>query len=77
MGAREFSKLVYRAREVYEENKEELTREKTDEEFMATYEKFETFDKLEEEFMEMEEYVTATLASYVDEHIEDFGKIVE
>ena len=77
MGAREFSKLVYSARKVYEENKAELTREKTDEEFMATYEKFEAFDKLEEEFMEMEEYVTATLASYVDEHIEDFGEVVE
>ena len=48
MGAKEFSKLVYDARAVYMDNKEELTREKTDEEFMATYEKFETFDKLEE-----------------------------
>lgn len=77
MGAREFSKLVYSARKVYEENKEELTREKTDEEFMATYERFEAFDKLEEEFMEMEEYVTATLASYVDEHIGEFGEVVD
>ena len=77
MGVKEFSKLVYSAREVYVENKEELTREKTDEEFMATYEKFEAFDKLEEEFMEMEEYVTAKLAEYVDEHIDDFGEVVE
>lgn len=75
MGAREFSKLVYSARKIYDEHKAELMREKSDEEFMATYEKFEAFDKLEEEFMEMEEMVTATLASYVDEHIEEFGKV--
>lgn len=77
MGAKEFSKLVYSARKIYDANKKELTREKTDEEFMATYEQFEEFDDLEEEFMEMEEFVTATLAAYVDEHIEDFGEIVE
>jgi hypothetical protein len=31
---------------------------------------------LEEEFMEMEEYVTAKLGEYVDEHLEFFAEIV-
>ncbi len=75
-GAKEFSKLVYSGRKIYDAHKEELTREKSDEEFMATYERFEEFDKLEEEFMEMEELVTARLAAYVDEHIGEFGEVV-
>lgn len=74
-GAKQFSKLVYAARKIYDENKVELTREKSDEEFMASYEKYEDFDELEEEYMEMEEQVTSLLAVYVDEHIEDFCEI--
>jgi hypothetical protein len=31
---------------------------------------------LEEKFMEMEEYVTAKLAEYVDEHLELFAEVV-
>ena len=30
----------------------------------------------EEEFMEMEEYVTAKLAEYVDEHLDYFAEII-
>ena len=47
-----------------------------DDEFMAMYEQYEVFDDLEEEFMEMEEFVTAKLAEYVDEHLEYFAEIV-
>jgi len=39
------------------------------------YEQYEAFDDLEEEFMDMEEYITAKLAEYVDEHLEYFGEI--
>lgn len=74
-GAREFSKLIYKAREIYVEHKAELTRERTDEEFMALYEQYEEFDSLEELFMEQEERITGILAAYVDEHIEDFCMI--
>ena len=41
------------------------------------YKKYREFDDLEEEFMEMEEFVTAKLAEYVDEHLEYFAEIVE
>ena len=46
-----------------------------DDEFMAMYEQYEAFDELEEEFMETEEFITAKLAEYVDEHIELFGEV--
>lgn len=75
-GAEEFSKLIYRARKIYDENREDLERERTDEEFMAMYEQYEAFDELEEEFMESEEMVTAQIAEYVDEHLELFAEIV-
>ena len=35
------------------------------------------FDELEEQFMEMEEEVTAIVANYVDEHLGFFAQVVE
>lgn len=67
-GAERFSKLVYAAKKIYDAHREDLERERTDEEFMAMYEQYEAFDELEEEFGEMEEEVTETLARYVDGH---------
>jgi len=75
-GLKEFSKLIYSAKKIYDENKADLEKERDDDEFMAMYEQYEAFDEQEEEFMEMEEYVTAKLAEYVDEHIEQFATIV-
>ncbi len=75
-GAGDFSKLVYKAKEIYDKHKEDLTRERTDEEFMAMYEQYEAFDDLEEAFLDMEESVTETLARYVDEHLSEFAEIV-
>lgn len=75
-GAKEFSKLIYAAKEIYDAHKEDLQKECTDEEFMAMYEQYEQFDDLEEAFLDMEEQVTATVASYVDDHLEDFAEIV-
>ncbi len=48
-----------------------------DEEFMAMYEQYEVFDELEEQFMDMEELVTAQIDEYVDNNIEQFAEIVE
>ena len=52
-----------------------MQKERTDEEFMAMYEQYEAFDDLEEQFMDMEEMITATIAEYVDEHIDDFASV--
>ena len=71
-GAREFSKLIYDGRALYEKYGEELTRDCTDDEFMALYEQYEQFDELDDQFIEMEEDVTSTVAHYIDDHIADF-----
>lgn len=75
-GAKDFSKLVYKAKEIYDANRAELERERTEEEFMAMYEQFEAFDDIEETYFEMEELVTLQVAEYVDEHLELFAKIL-
>lgn len=75
-GAEKFSKLVYAAKKIYDANRDDLERERSDEEFMAMYEPYEAFDELEEEFGEMEEEVTGTLARYVDGHLELFATVV-
>ena len=75
-GLKEFSKLIYAAKKIYDENKQDLEKERDDDEFMAMYEQYEAFDDLEEQFMDMEEYVTAKLAEYVDEHLEYFAEVI-
>lgn len=76
-GAKEFSKLVYAAKKIYDAHRADLEAERDDDAFMAMYEQYEAFDDLEEEFMDMEEQVTASLAQYVDEHLEDFAEVVK
>lgn len=75
-GVGDLNKLVYAARKIYDAHREDLERERTDDEFMAMYEEYESFDELEEEFLEKEEEYTALVAGYVDEHLELFAKIV-
>lgn len=75
-GLKDFSKLIYSAKSIYDEHKEDLEKERTDEEFMAMYEKYEAFDALEEKFLVEEELYTMLIASYVDEHIEEFAEII-
>lgn len=74
-GAHDFSKLIYKAKKIYDANREDLEKERTEEEFMAMYENYEVFDDLEEEFFEMEEELTTLIASYVDEHLDLFAEI--
>ena len=75
-GLDDFSKLIYKAKKIYDAHRDDLVKERDDEEFMAMYEQYEGFDDLEEEYFEMEEGVTEAVARYVDEHIELFAKIV-
>ncbi|VBB45765.1 conserved hypothetical protein [uncultured Paludibacter sp.] len=76
MGAAEMAKIIYKAKEIYDANREELERETTEEEFTAMYVDFEVFDELEERYFEIEEEQTAIIASYVDDNIKEFGEIV-
>lgn len=76
-GVKDFSKLIYTAKKIYDENREDLEKERDDDEFMAMYEQYEAFDDLEEAFMDMEEQVTAHIAEYVDEHLDYFAEVVK
>lgn len=74
MGLGDFTRILYKAKKIYEANKAELTRERTDDEFMAMYEQFSDFDDLEDWYIENEEEITSTIAYYVDEHLDQFLK---
>lgn len=75
-GAETFSKLIYKAKKIYDAHKEDLEKERNEDDFMAMYEQYEEFDDLEEEFLDSEEQVTAIIAEYIDDHLEEFAKIV-
>ena len=77
IGAKGFSKILYKAKDIYEKHRAELERETTEEEFMAMYEQFEQFDELEEKFFYIEEEETLIVAQYVDDNIEDFAEIIK
>ena len=72
-GLDNFAKLIYKEKKIYDAHRVDLEKERTEEEFMAMYEQYEAFDDLEEEYFEMEEEVTETIARYVDEHLELFA----
>lgn len=74
-GAKDFSKLIYEAKKIYDAHRADLEKERTEEEFMAMYEQYEAFDDLEELYMEEEEQITAQIATYVDEHLDSFAQV--
>ena len=76
-GAKDLSKLIYKAKKIFDLNREQLERETTEEEFYALYVEFEEFDDLEEKYFEIEEQETAAIASYIDNHIEEFATIIK
>ena len=76
-GLHDFSKLLYKAKKVYDEQKADLTKERSDEDFMALFEQYPEFDDLDDEFVEEEENITSAVAYYVDEHMTDFIEIVK
>ena len=76
-GLPELTKLVYAARKIYDAHREDLERERSDDEFMAMYEQYEAFDDLEDKFLECEEDYTARIAAYVDNHLDLFAQVVE
>lgn len=76
-GLHDFSKLLYKAKKVYDEHKADLTKERSDEDFMALFEQYPELDDLDDEFVEEEENITSAVAYYVDEHMTDFIEIVK
>lgn len=74
-GAKDFSKLIYEAKKIYDAHRADLEKDCTEEEFMAMYEQYEAFDDLEEKYMEDEEQITAQIAAYVDDHLDSFAVV--
>ena len=75
-GMRELSKMLYEVHTLWLQNREEIERECTDEEFMALFERFPQFDDYDDMLVENEEKYTSQVAHYIDEHIEKFATIV-
>lgn len=75
-GLKDFSKYLYRARELYEAHRTDIEADLTDEEFMALYERFPEFDDLDDEFIVNEEETTSLVAHYLDDHLLDFVEII-
>lgn len=71
-GLDDLSKMLKKAGRLFREREEVLTRECTDEEFMALFEQNPEFDELDDAFVEAEEEIVAGIAEYVDEHLDEF-----
>ncbi|MCQ2112861.1 MAG: DMP19 family protein [Bacteroidaceae bacterium] len=67
-GLKYFGQYLFDVSREYKKNKEELERDKTDEEFMASYEQFETLNEMGDDFLdEWEEMVTpAIVMGYIE-----------
>lgn len=76
MGAQDLSKLVYKAKDLYDLRKEELEKEVEEEELCEIYSEFEEFDELDEQYISMEDSQIYAIAQYIDEHIEAFAKVI-
>lgn len=75
-GADGTAKLIYKAKEIYDANREELERDTTDEDFNAMYVDFEVFEEIEESYYQIEKAQTAIVAKFVDNNRELFAEIV-
>ena len=71
-GLRDLSKLVYEARKLYWKFGNEIVKDCTDEEFMAMFEKYEKFDKYDDDFVENEQAFTDEVANYVKNNEDSF-----
>ena len=75
-GADGTARLIYKAKEIYDANREELERDTTDEEFNAMYVDFEVFETIEESYYQIEKAQTAIIAEFVDKNRELFAEIL-
>jgi len=76
MGAMDLSKLIYKAKKIYDQKKTDLERDYTEDEYMALYEQFDNLGELDDEFQNHKEDYIKALAKYVDVHIESFAKVI-
>lgn len=72
MGLKELCNMLYDVRRLYEKTAGEITRDCSDEEFMALYEKFEKYDEYDDEYVERETEYTEAVGSYIEANIDEF-----
>ena len=72
-GMRDFSKLLYEVKKEYHKHQEELSRDMSDEEFMALYEQLEELNELGDDFLdEHQEEVTPAVAKMMVENLDKY-----
>lgn len=76
-GVDDLAKLLNKAKKLYGQFKDELTKECSEEEFMALFEQFPKFDEIDDKFVENEERITSSVAYYVDEHLANFVNVIQ
>lgn len=74
-GLGELSKQIYDAHSLYTQHGQAIEAECSDDEFMALYERFSDFDRLDDCFVENEEQWAADIAHYVDDHLDRFVEV--
>ena len=74
-GADGTARIIYKAKEIYDANREELERDTTDEEFNSMYVDFEVFEEIEESYYQIEKAQTAIIAEFVDKNRKLFAEI--
>lgn len=72
-GIDELARLMKKAKSLFMKYREPLTKECSDEEFMALFEQYPEFDDLDDAFVEQEEDFTQLVARYVEEHPDSFS----
>ena len=75
-GLHDLYKIIRKCHRFYMIHHESIEKDCTQEEFDALYEQFPMFDDFDDAFVEEEENFTTCVANYVDEHIDNFAKIV-
>lgn len=71
-GLRDLARLIGKGHKLFVKYRDEIERDCDDETFMAMFEHYPEMDDLDDCFVENEEEWTASLATYVDEHLSDF-----
>lgn len=74
-GLPELHKIISKTHRLYAKYRDRIEIDCSQEEFDALFEQFPEFDDYDDEFVENEEMFTATVAHYVDEHLDNFCMI--
>lgn len=74
-GIDDLASMIRKVGNMYRKDRDELERERSDEEFMALFEQYPAYDDFDDSFVENEERWTAQVACYVDEHLDNFVSV--